>query len=42
MYGKNPQVFATEEHEEYEQLLDDFEERTFKGELSSDESGSKA
>ncbi|MGI0532320.1 TraR/DksA C4-type zinc finger protein [Bacillus pfraonensis] len=42
MYGKNPQVYATEEHEEYEQMLDDFEERTYKGELSSDESGSKA
>ena len=41
MYGKNPQVFATEEHEEYEQMLDDFEERTFKGELSSNESSSK-
>ncbi|MEY8348881.1 TraR/DksA C4-type zinc finger protein [Bacillus cereus] len=42
MYGKNPQVYATEEHEEYEQMLDDFEERTYKGELSSDESSSKA
>ena len=41
MYGKNPQVFATEEHEEYEQMLDDFEDRTFKGELSSNESSSK-
>ncbi|MDA2115171.1 yteA family sporulation protein [Bacillus cereus] len=41
MYGKNPQVFATEEHEEYEQMLDVFEERTFKGELSSNESSSK-
>ncbi|MDK3011228.1 yteA family sporulation protein [Bacillus cereus] len=41
MYGKNPQVFTTEEHEEYEQMLDDFEERTFKGELSSNDSSSK-
>ncbi|MFJ8528274.1 TraR/DksA C4-type zinc finger protein [Bacillus sp. NPDC094106] len=42
MYGKNPQVYATEAHEEYEQMLDDFEKRAFNGELSSDESGSKA
>lgn len=38
IHGKNPQIFATEEHEEYEQMLDDFEERTFKGELSINES----
>ncbi|MED4652179.1 MULTISPECIES: yteA family sporulation protein [Bacillus] len=41
MYGKNPQVYATEEHEEYEQMLDDFEEQTYKGELSPNESSSK-
>lgn len=41
MYGKNVQVYATEEHEEYEQMLDDYEARTFKGELSSDESSSR-
>lgn len=42
IYGKNLQVYATEAQEEYEQMLDDFEERTYKGELSSDESSSKA
>ncbi|MDR4174262.1 yteA family sporulation protein, partial [Bacillus nitratireducens] len=29
--GKNPQVFATEKHEECEQLLDELEEQTYKG-----------
>ncbi|WP_028399693.1 TraR/DksA C4-type zinc finger protein [Ectobacillus panaciterrae] len=37
MYGKNPQVYATQAHEEYEDMLDYYETLTFQGELNPDE-----
>ncbi|MFD3448690.1 yteA family sporulation protein [Microbacteriaceae bacterium 4G12] len=37
MYGKNLTVYATQDHEEYEQMLDDYERRTFEGDLDPDE-----
>ncbi|UOY94391.1 TraR/DksA C4-type zinc finger protein [Ectobacillus sp. JY-23] len=37
MYGKNPQVYATQSHEEYEDMLDYYEAQTFAGELGPDE-----
>ncbi|CAM4164449.1 hypothetical protein BAMA_11945 [Bacillus manliponensis] len=38
MYGKNPKVYATETHEQYEQMLDEAEEDARNGELPDEES----
>lgn len=38
IYGKNPKVYATETHEEYEQMLDDAEEDARNGDLPDEES----
>jgi YteA family regulatory protein len=38
MYGQNRTVYATQDHDEYEQMLDEYEDRTFRGELDPDDS----
>ncbi|MBO9130936.1 TraR/DksA C4-type zinc finger protein [Bacillus sp. 165] len=38
MYGQNRTVYVTQDHDEYEQMLDEYEDLTYRGELSSDDS----
>ncbi|MFX3623751.1 MAG: TraR/DksA C4-type zinc finger protein [Ectobacillus sp.] len=37
IYGKNPQVYPGDDHEEYEDMLDDYTERAFTGDLSEND-----